>query len=100
MLVSLGLGSVIVSAFEIAPWVAAISRHKVLVFASVGALLALNYWLTVVRPPQMNCAPGEICHVDSPTMRVNRLLFWTSVVIYVSAVMFTYAALWWVRMQR
>jgi hypothetical protein len=79
--------------------VATIGRRKGLVFASVGALLALNYWLTIVRPRRMNCAPGEMCHVDSPTMRVNRFLFWTSVAIYVSAATFTYAALWWVRMQ-
>ena len=76
-----------------------ISRHKTAVFVSVGALLALNYWLTMVRPRQMNCAPGEICHVDSPAMRVNRGLFWASVAIYAGAVTFTYAALWWVRMQ-
>jgi hypothetical protein len=97
--VSLGLGSVIVSAFEVAPWLMEISRHKTAVFASLGALLAVNYWLAVVRPRQMNCAPGEICHIDSPTMRINRLLYWVSVAIYTGAVTFTYAALWWVRMQ-
>jgi hypothetical protein len=99
VLVSLGLGSVIVSAFAVAPWLMEISRHKTAVFVSVGALLALNYWLTMVRPRQMNCAPGEICHVDSPAMRVNRGLFWASVAIYAGAVTVTYAALWWVRMQ-
>ena len=99
MLVSLGLGSVIVSAFEVAPWLIEIGRHKTAVFVTVGALLALNYWLAVVRPRQMNCAPGEVCHIDSPAMRVNRVLFWVSVVIYAGAVTFTYAALWWVRMQ-
>ena len=99
MLVSLGLGSVIVSAFEVAPWLTEISRHKTTVFVSVGALLTVNYWLAVVRPRQMTCAPGETCHIDSPAMRINRGLFWVSVVIYAGAVTFTYAALWWVRMQ-
>ncbi len=96
---SLGLGSVIASAFEVAPWLMDIGRHKTAVFAAVGVVLAINYWLAVVRPRQMNCAPGEICHVDSPAMRVNRMLFWISVAIYAGAVTFTYAALWWVRMQ-
>ena len=96
---SLGLGSVIASAFEVAPWMAAIAGHKTVVFAAVGALLAANYWVAVVRPRTMNCAPGEVCHVDSPAMRVNRLLFWMSVLIYTVAVTFTYAALLWVRMQ-
>jgi hypothetical protein len=76
-----------------------IGRHKTAVFLTVGALLAVNYWLAIVRPRQATCAPGEVCHVDSPTMRVNRVLFWSSVVIYAGAVTFTYAALWWVRMQ-
>jgi hypothetical protein len=88
-----------VSAFEVAPWLMEISRHKTAVFAAVGAMLAVNYWLAVVRPRQLNCAPGEICHIDSPAMRVNRVLFWISVAIYAAAVTFTYAALWWVRMQ-
>ena len=96
---SLGLGSVIASAFEVAPWLAEIGRFKTSVFVTVGALLAVNYWLAVVRPRQMNCAPGDVCHIDSPAMRLNRLLFWLSVVIYAGAVTFTYAALWWVRMQ-
>ena len=96
---SLGLGSVIASAFEVAPWLAEIGRFKTSVFVTVGALLAVNYWLAVVRPRQMNCAPGDVCYIDSPAIRLNRLLFWLSVVIYAGAVTFTYAALWWVRMQ-
>jgi len=97
--VSLGLGSVIASAFEVAPWLMEIGRQKTAVFLTVGVLLAVNYWLAVVRPRQMNCAPGEVCHIDSAAMRLNRVLFWLSVVIYAGAVTFTYAALWWVRMQ-
>ena len=76
-----------------------IGRYKGPVFIAVGTLLALNYWLAVVRPRQLNCAPGELCHIDSPAMRVNRVMFWVSVTIYGSAVTFTYAALWWVRSQ-
>jgi hypothetical protein len=76
-----------------------ISRHKTGVFLMVGVMLSLNYWLAIVRPRQINCAPGEVCHIDSPAMRVNRLMFWISVAIYAGAVTFTYAALWWVRMQ-
>jgi hypothetical protein len=76
-----------------------VGRHKTAVFSTVGALLVVNYWLAVARPRRMNCAPGEMCHVDSPAMRVNRALFWLSLVIFTGAVTFTYAALWWVRMQ-
>jgi hypothetical protein len=42
-----------------APWLATISRNKTAVFVVVGMLLAFNYWLTMVRPRRMNCAPGD-----------------------------------------
>ena len=77
----------------------AIGRHKTGVFVAVGIMLSVNYWLAIVRPRQMVCAPGEVCHIDSPAMRANRVMFWISVAIYAGAVAFTCAALWWVRMQ-
>ena len=99
MFVSLGLGSVIASTVEVAPWLPAISRQKNLIFLAVGALLAFNYWLAVVRPKQMNCAPGDICHIDSPMSRFNRTMFWTSLAIYVVAITATYGAEWWLLSQ-
>jgi mercuric ion transport protein len=97
--VSLGLGSVVAASIEAAPWLIPIGRHKTAIFVAVGILLAVNYWLAIARPRQMDCAPGEMCHIDSQTMRINRMLFWTSVVIWAGAITFTYAALWWVRQQ-
>ena len=94
---SLGLGSVIASTLEAAPWLTTIGRHKTAMFVAVGAFLVFNYWLAIARPRRMNCAPGEACHIDSPSMRINRVLFWVSVGVYGFAVSFTYAALWWVR---
>jgi hypothetical protein len=82
---------VVASAVTVAPWLAVISRHKAPVFAVSGLLLALNYWLLVVRPRR--CAPGELCHVDSPLMRWNRRVFGVSAVIYVLALGVTYGSL-------
>jgi hypothetical protein len=93
--VTLGLGSVIASVVEIAPWFIAIGRYKVPLFAGSGALLALNYWLVVVRPRR--CAPGELCHMDTPFMRFNRRLYWISVAIYVVAIAVTYGGIMVVR---
>ncbi len=73
------------------PWLAVVSRHKTLVFVLSAMMLAVNYWLVVVRPRQ--CAPGELCHVDSPTMRWNRRLFWFSAVVYVLAAAITYGSM-------
>jgi hypothetical protein len=64
------------------------SRHKGVVFSAAGLLMALNYWLVVVRPRQ--CAPGELCHVDSPLMRWNRRIYWISAVVFIVALGLTY----------
>jgi hypothetical protein len=53
--------------------------------------MALNYWLVIVRPRR--CAPGDVCHVDSPLMRVNWRLFWLSAGVFVVALVLTYGSL-------
>jgi hypothetical protein len=89
--VTLGLGSVIASILEVAPWFAEVGRHKPQLFGGSAVLLLLNYWLVVVRPRR--CEPGDLCHVDTPFMRFNRRLYWTSVGIYVAAAIVTYGGL-------
>ena len=77
----------------------AVGRQKSIIFPVVGGLLAFNYWLVVVRPRQMDCAPGDVCHVDSRTSRFNRAMFWMSVWIFSIALVVTYGAEWWVARQ-
>ena len=91
LFVTLGLGSVVASAVSTAPWLAVVSRHKTLVFLAAGLLLAANYWLVVVRPRR--CAPGELCHMDTPFMRFNRRVFWVSAVVYAAALALTVGSL-------
>lgn len=81
----------VASAVSTAPWLAVVSRHKEWVFALSGLLMALNYWLVVVRPRA--CAPGDLCHIDSPMMRRNRRVFWLSLIIYILALAATYGSL-------
>lgn len=95
LFVTLGLGSVIASVLEVAPWFAAVGQYKPFLFGGSAALLALNYWLVTVRPRR--CAPGELCHVDTPFMRFNRRLYWISLAIYVVAILITYGGLLVVR---
>lgn len=91
MFVTLGLGSVVSSAVAAVPALAVIGSHKNLVFGVSALVLALNYWLVVVRPRQ--CLPGDVCHVDTPLMRFNRRLFWLSAGIYAVAAIVTFGAL-------
>jgi len=91
LFVTLGLGSVIASLLEVAPWFAEVGRHKPLLFGGSAVLLALNYWLVVARP--RGCEPGTLCHRDTPFMRFNRRLYWLSLAIYLVAVTTTYGGL-------
>jgi hypothetical protein len=90
---------VVASTLDVAPWLMVVGRQKSLIFPAVGALLAFNYWLVVVRPRSVDCQPGDICHVDSPQSRFNRVMLWTSIGIYVVAIAVTYGATLWLRWQ-
>jgi hypothetical protein len=79
------------SVIQVAPWAISLERHRTLLFGGSSVLLALNYWLVVVRPRA--CAPGELCHMDTPFMRFNRRLYWASVAVFVIAVVATYGSL-------
>jgi len=74
----------------------AVGRQKAIIFPAVGVLLAFNYWMAIVRPKQLDCAPGDVCHIDSPTSRLNRVMFWASLAIYLVALAGTYLAEWWI----
>jgi hypothetical protein len=75
---------------EVAPWAIALGRYKTSLFSLSALLLALNYWLVVVRPRR--CVPGELCHMDTPFMRFNRRMYWSSVAIFVLAFAVTYGS--------
>ena len=79
------------SLIDTAPWIVSLERHRPVLFGVSGGILALNYWMVVVRPRQ--CAPGELCHVDTPFMRFNRRLYWTSVALFAVALIVTYGSL-------
>lgn len=83
------------SVIDRAPWFIELQRYKVVMFIASGGLLALNHWLVVVRPRQ--CAPGELCYVDSPFMRLNRRVYWASLVLFVVALVVTYGSAFVVR---
>ncbi len=77
----------------------AVGRQKHIIFPAVGAMLAFNHWLVVIRPRSLDCAPGDVCHIDSRTSRFNRAVFWVSVWIFIIAVGMTYGAQWWLAAQ-
>ena len=79
------------SLIETTPWVVVLERQRALLFSVSAGLLALNYRMVVVRPRQ--CAPGELCHIDSRFMRLNRRLYWLSLTLFIVAFAVTYGSL-------
>ena len=67
--------------------------HKLVAFTIVGVLLSANYYLMYSYIPSKECAPGEVCHVDSPSSRLGRKVLWASVGVYTASLFVTYLLL-------
>ena len=83
------------SVIDAAPWFIELQQYKALMFVASGAVLAINYWIVVVRPRQ--CAPGELCHMDTPFMRLNRRVYLFSLALFVVAIVLTYGSAFMLR---
>jgi hypothetical protein len=90
LLVLLGLGATVASFLSAVPWLVALSRHKVWVFAVSGLLIAANLLYVYAIAPRLQSAGGT-CPADSPdacatASRFSRIVLWVSVAIYVAGV--------------
>jgi len=91
LLVTLGLGAVVAGAVTNLPWLVPLSRHKHVVFALAGVLIAINWVLLRRRSTNATCAVDQpsgtsACEVAS---RFSRRVLWLSTALY--AVGFTMA---------
>jgi hypothetical protein len=85
VLVLLGMGAAVASVLSAAPWLVALSRHKVWTFSIAGTLIAASFLVTYVIAPRLR--PGETCDADDPTAcgqasRLSRALLWFSAAIW------------------
>ena len=90
LLVLLGLGATVASFLSAVPWLVALSRHKVWVFAVSGLLIAANLLYVYAIAPRLQSAGGT-CPADSPdscatASRFSRIVLWVSAAIYVTGV--------------
>jgi len=90
LLVLLGLGATVASFLSAVPWLVALSRHKVWVFAVSGLLIAANLLYVYAIAPRLQSAGGT-CPADSPdacatASRFSRIVLWVSAAIYVAGV--------------
>jgi mercuric ion transport protein len=65
------------------PWLAVLSRHKVVTFSISGALIVcsvLNTYYILPRFRTQECKPGN--HACVEASRLSRILLWASAAIY------------------
>jgi mercuric ion transport protein len=84
VLVLFGLGGSVASMLSSLPWLAALSRHKVLTFGVSGILIACSFLSTYYALPRLR--PQE-CLPENPnacleSSKLSRILLWVSAVIY------------------
>ena len=86
-LVMVGLGASAAGLFAAAPWLVALSSHKIWVFIFAGVMIAGNFVYVYAIAPRLK-ATGEACEVgagpsacDTAT-RVGKWALWLSAAVY------------------
>lgn len=91
LLVSLGFGASVAYLTHSFPWLVALSRHKVWIFAGAAIYLALTGWL-IYRPGRSCPTDPELARLCQRADRLNRIVLWVAVAVY--ALGFFMAYLW------
>ena len=84
LLVLFGLGASLASMLSFFPWLAALSRHKVLTFSISGVLIAcsfLNAYYVLPRWGARECLPDRPSACIE-TSKLSRIVLWVSAAIY------------------
>ena len=81
---------VTITASPVFPVLQFVLDHKLAVFTGVGLLLGINFYVMFRYMPSRDCAPGEVCHVDSRSSRLGRAMLWTSAGLYAVSLTVTY----------
>lgn len=93
LLVTIGLGTVVLSAVSAFPWLIPLAKHEEWLFLGAGVLIGLNFFLVYRPQKQVACdvqAGEQGCQVAG---RWNKLVLWLSVGIYAIGVFMAYLAL-------
>ncbi len=94
LLVLLGLGATVASVLSTAPWLVAISRHKLWLFLFSGLLITGNFLSLYVIAPRLQ-SQTEVCPTDRPANcdtvgRLGRIVLWTSAAVYLAGLFVSY----------
>jgi len=94
LLVLLGLGTTVASVLTAAPWLVALSRHKLWAFLFSGLIITGNFLYLYFVAPRLRWQ-AEACSADDPNAcetvsRFSRGLLWISAAIYLAGLFVSY----------
>jgi hypothetical protein len=85
LLVVLGAGGAVASLLSAAPWLAALSAHKILVFLATGAMLGYSWW-------RLRKVAAQCSLADAKPLRWQRRILWGSTIMLGLSLFAAYAA--------
>lgn len=92
LLVALGLGSVVAGLAADWPWLIALTRHKIWIFAGSALLLGVTAW--VLYRPGRSCPVEPVLAAHCARLdRWNRRVYWSTVAIWIIGFAAAYLAL-------
>jgi hypothetical protein len=92
LLVTLGLGSVVVAMTASAPWLVTLSQHKTWIFSVSALALALAGW-ALYRPGRSCPADPELARACAAADRWSRRVWWAAVLLWCGAAFVAYLLL-------
>lgn len=96
LLVALGFGSVVAAITATAPWLVALSRYKLWIFAA-AALVLIIAGVLLFRPGRRCPADPELARACARIDRVSRNIWWVGIAGWLVAAFFAFA---WLPLQR
>ena len=95
LLVLVGLGATLAGVLSTVPWLVTLSRHKVWVFLTAGALIAANFVFTYGLAPRLRargagCSAGIAPEACDTASGLSRTVLWISAAIYATGVFSAY----------
>jgi hypothetical protein len=93
LLVTVGMGAVVISAVSAFPWLMPLTRNKEWLFLGAGMLISVNFFLVYRPRKQLACdiqERGDGCQVAG---NWNKAVLWLSAGIYAVGLFMAYLAL-------
>jgi mercuric ion transport protein len=81
LLVTLGMGAAVASLTSSAPWLVALSEHKIWVFGVSFVMLLLCAWF-IYRPGRSCPADPDLARTCARIDTVNQWIYWSSVTVW------------------